>query len=46
MSCALIRLARFNVSNEHGEQHHFSFLGFPAPAPRAPWPRLFSCSRT
>src|SRR5207253_4711645 len=26
-SCAAIRLARFNVSNEHGEQHHFSFLG-------------------
>src|SRR5205085_3796266 len=21
-SCAAIRLARFNVSNEHGEQHH------------------------
>jgi CDP-diacylglycerol--serine O-phosphatidyltransferase len=31
MSCALIRLARFNVSNEHGEQHHFSFLGLPSP---------------
>jgi CDP-diacylglycerol--serine O-phosphatidyltransferase len=30
-SCALIRLARFNVSNEHGEQHHFSFLGLPSP---------------
>jgi CDP-diacylglycerol--serine O-phosphatidyltransferase len=29
--CALIRLARFNVSNEHGEQHHFSFLGLPSP---------------
>src|SRR4029079_8702517 len=27
MACALMRLARFNVSNEHGEQHHFSFLG-------------------
>jgi CDP-diacylglycerol--serine O-phosphatidyltransferase len=26
MCCAAIRLARFNVSNEHGEQHHFSFL--------------------
>ena len=31
MSCAIIRLARFNVSNEHGEQHHFSFLGLPSP---------------
>jgi len=31
MSCALLRLARFNVSNEHGEQHHFSFLGLPSP---------------
>jgi CDP-diacylglycerol---serine O-phosphatidyltransferase len=31
MSCAALRLARFNVSNEHGEQHHFSFLGLPAP---------------
>jgi phosphatidylserine synthase len=31
MSCALIRLARFNVSNKHGEQHHFSFLGLPSP---------------
>ncbi len=31
VSCALIRLARFNVSNEHGEQHHFSFLGLPSP---------------
>jgi CDP-diacylglycerol--serine O-phosphatidyltransferase len=30
-SCAMIRLARFNVSNEHGEQHHFSFLGLPSP---------------
>ncbi len=32
MSCAAIRLARFNVSNEHGEQHHQSFLGLPSPA--------------
>ncbi len=32
MSCALLRLARFNVSNQHGEQHHFSFLGLPSPA--------------
>ncbi len=31
MSCAALRLARFNVSNKHGEQHHFSFLGLPAP---------------
>jgi CDP-diacylglycerol--serine O-phosphatidyltransferase len=31
LSCAAIRLARFNVSNKHGEQHHFSFLGLPAP---------------
>jgi CDP-diacylglycerol--serine O-phosphatidyltransferase len=30
-ACACIRLARFNVSNEHGEQHHFSFLGLPSP---------------
>jgi CDP-diacylglycerol--serine O-phosphatidyltransferase len=31
LCCAAIRLARFNVSNEHGEQHHFSFLGLPSP---------------
>jgi CDP-diacylglycerol--serine O-phosphatidyltransferase len=31
VACAAIRLARFNVSNEHGEQHHFSFLGLPSP---------------
>jgi CDP-diacylglycerol--serine O-phosphatidyltransferase len=31
MACALMRLARFNVSNEHGEQHHYSFLGLPSP---------------
>ena len=30
-SCAMLRLARFNVSNETGEQHHFSFLGLPSP---------------
>ena len=30
-SCAAVRLARFNVSNEHGEQHHRSFLGLPSP---------------
>lgn len=29
--CAAVRLARFNVSNQHGEQHHFSFLGLPSP---------------
>lgn len=29
--CAAIRLARFNVSNQHGEQHHYSFLGLPSP---------------
>ena len=34
-SCAMIRLARFNVSNEHGEQHHFSFLGLPSPGAAA-----------
>jgi CDP-diacylglycerol--serine O-phosphatidyltransferase len=32
LACAALRLARFNVSNEHGEQHHFSFLGLPSPA--------------
>ena len=31
LSCAAMRLARFNVSNEHGEQAHFSFLGLPSP---------------
>jgi CDP-diacylglycerol--serine O-phosphatidyltransferase len=31
MSCAAMRLARFNVSNEHGEEAHFSFLGLPSP---------------
>src|SRR6267142_3072770 len=31
LSCAALRLARFNVSNEHGEQHHYSFLGLPSP---------------
>lgn len=31
MSCAAMRLARFNVSNTHGEQAHFSFLGLPSP---------------
>lgn len=32
LACALLRLARFNVSNEHGEQNHMSFLGLPSPA--------------
>ena len=32
VACALLRLARFNVSNEHGEQSHMSFLGLPSPA--------------
>ena len=31
VACALLRLARFNVSNAHGEQHHMSFLGLPTP---------------
>lgn len=31
MSCAALRLARFNTANEHGEQHHMSFLGLPSP---------------
>jgi len=31
LSCAAVRLARFNVSNKHGEQHHYSFLGLPSP---------------
>lgn len=31
MACAMLRLARFNVSNDHGEQHHFSFFGLPTP---------------
>lgn len=35
VGCAAIRLARFNVSNEHGEQHHFSFLGLPSPGAAA-----------
>jgi CDP-diacylglycerol--serine O-phosphatidyltransferase len=34
-ACAAVRLARFNVSNEHGEQHHFSFLGLPSPGAAA-----------
>jgi CDP-diacylglycerol--serine O-phosphatidyltransferase len=31
VACAAMRLARFNVSNSHGEQAHFSFLGLPSP---------------
>jgi CDP-diacylglycerol---serine O-phosphatidyltransferase len=33
--CAAVRLARFNVSNEHGEQAHMSFLGLPSPGAAA-----------
>ncbi|MEM6313373.1 MAG: CDP-diacylglycerol--serine O-phosphatidyltransferase [Planctomycetota bacterium] len=32
VACAALRLARFNVTNEHGEQHHLSFFGLPSPA--------------
>jgi len=32
---AAIRLARFNVSNQHGAEHHFSFLGLPSPGAAA-----------
>ena len=32
VACAMMRLARFNVTNEHGEQHHRSFQGLPSPA--------------
>jgi len=35
LACAAVRLARFNVSNKHGEQHHFSFLGLPSPGAAA-----------
>jgi CDP-diacylglycerol--serine O-phosphatidyltransferase len=31
VACAAMRLARFNVTNEHGEQHHRSFQGLPSP---------------
>jgi CDP-diacylglycerol--serine O-phosphatidyltransferase len=31
VACTLIRLARFNVSNEHGEENHQSFFGLPSP---------------
>jgi len=32
LSCALIRLARFNVENVHEEEAHLSFRGLPSPA--------------
>jgi len=32
LSCALIRLARFNVENEEDESAHMSFVGLPSPA--------------
>jgi CDP-diacylglycerol--serine O-phosphatidyltransferase len=32
MSCAIIRLARFNVENEEDESAHMSFIGLPSPA--------------
>lgn len=32
ISCAAIRLARFNVENEEDESHHMSFSGLPSPA--------------
>jgi CDP-diacylglycerol--serine O-phosphatidyltransferase len=32
MSCAAIRLARFNVENESDEDSHISFAGLPSPA--------------
>jgi CDP-diacylglycerol---serine O-phosphatidyltransferase len=32
VACAAMRLARFNVTNEHSEQHHRSFQGLPSPA--------------
>jgi CDP-diacylglycerol--serine O-phosphatidyltransferase len=32
LSCALIRLARFNVENVHDEEAHLSFRGLPSPA--------------
>ena len=35
LCCAAMRLARFNTVNEHGEQHHFSFLGLPSPGAAA-----------
>ncbi len=32
ISCAAIRLARFNVENEENESSHMSFMGLPSPA--------------
>jgi len=32
ISCAAIRLARFNVENEEDESAHMSFIGLPSPA--------------
>ena len=32
LSCAAIRLARFNVENEEDESSHMSFMGLPTPA--------------
>ncbi|MFA5240100.1 MAG: phosphatidylcholine/phosphatidylserine synthase [Phycisphaerae bacterium] len=32
ISCAAIRLARFNVENEEDESSHMSFMGLPTPA--------------
>ena len=32
VSCAAIRLARFNVENEEDESSHMSFIGLPTPA--------------
>ncbi len=32
LSCAVIRLARFNVENEEDESAHMSFMGLPSPA--------------
>jgi len=32
LSCAVIRLARFNVENEQDESAHMSFMGLPTPA--------------
>jgi CDP-diacylglycerol--serine O-phosphatidyltransferase len=32
VSCAAIRLARFNVENEEDESSHMSFMGLPTPA--------------
>ncbi|GAG07638.1 unnamed protein product, partial [marine sediment metagenome] len=32
ISCAAIRLARFNVENEEDESSHMSFIGLPTPA--------------